>query len=158
MKEIRQYRDKGVTADELTFLRNSVGQSEARQYETPFQKAGFLNQIIRYGLDQNFVEKRQEILRTITAEELGALAKKRLPVDKMHILVVGDKSKVKPGLEKLGYEVVELDKEGNRVVAKAEEKPQDQPAGAAGAATGSGSPESQAPDAGSKKKGRKSEK
>jgi zinc protease len=39
MKEITNYRDKGITADELAFLRNSVGQSEARQYETPFQKA-----------------------------------------------------------------------------------------------------------------------
>jgi zinc protease len=154
MKELTNYRDKGISADELTFLRNSVGQSEARQYETPFQKAGFLNQIIRYGLEKDFVERRNEILRTVTAEELSALAKKQLPADKMHILVVGDKKKVKPGLEKLGYEVVELDKEGKPVVAAAtEEKPEDKPAGAAGA----GSSEPPAPDAG-KKKGRKSEK
>ena len=154
MKEIKNYHHKGMTADELAFLRNSVGQSEARQYETPFQKAGFLNQIIRYGLDKDFVEKRNEILRTVTAEELSALAKKQLPADKMHILVVGDKKKVKPGLEKLGYEVVELDKEGKPVVAAAAEaKPEDKPAGAAGA----GSSEPPAPDAG-KKKGRKSEK
>jgi zinc protease len=98
------------------------------------------------------VEKRNEILRTITTEELSGLAKKQLPADKMHILVVGDKKKVKPGLEKLGYEVVELDKEGKPVVA-AEAKPEDKPAGAAGA----GSSEPPAPDAG-KKKGRKSEK
>ncbi|MBD0257114.1 MAG: insulinase family protein, partial [Cytophagales bacterium] len=154
MKEITNYRDKGITADELAFLRNSVGQSEARQYETPFQKAGFLNQIIRYGLEKDFVEKRNEILRTITTEELSSLAQKQLPADKMHILVVGDKQKVKPGLEKLGYEVVELDKEGKPVVAAAEEKPEDKPAGAAGA----GSSETQpAPDTG-KKKSRKSEK
>jgi zinc protease len=72
----------------------------------------------------------------------------------MHILVVGDKQKVKSGLEKLGYEVVELDKEGKPVIAAAaEEKPEDKPAGAAGA----GSSETPAPDAG-KRKGRKSEK
>jgi len=151
MKELTNYREEGITADELTFLRNSVGQSEARQYETPLQKAGFLNQIIRYGLDKDFVEKRNEILRTITTEELSGLAKKQLPADKMHILVVGDKQKVKPGLEKLGYEVVELDKEGKPVTPEA--KPEDKPAGAAGAGT-SATP---APDSG-KKKGRKPEK
>ncbi|CAN5745756.1 pitrilysin family protein [soil metagenome] len=116
MKEIQNYGDQGITGEELEFLKSSIGQSDARNYETPFQKAGFLNQIIEYNLDQNFVDQRNQILREMKKEELEALAKKALPADKMNILVVGDKQLVKPGLEKLGYEVVELDMNGNRVV------------------------------------------
>jgi zinc protease len=33
----------------------------------------------------------------------------------MNILVVGDKAKILPGLQKLGYEIVELDADGNVV-------------------------------------------
>ncbi len=155
VKEITNYRNKGITADEVAFLKNSVGQSEARQYETPFQKAGFLNQIIQYNLEKDFVDKRNQMLRTITKEELDALAKKMLPVEKMNILVVGDKKSVKPGLDKLGYEVVELDKDGKKVPVTT--LSDDKPAGAAGAAgSGSSEPQPQKPDTG-KKKGRKSE-
>jgi zinc protease len=49
---------------------------------------------------------------------LNALAKKLLKPESAFILVVGDKALIKPGLEKLGYEVVELDKKGSPVVIK----------------------------------------
>ncbi|MDP4679877.1 MAG: insulinase family protein, partial [Cyclobacteriaceae bacterium] len=39
MKEIKGFRDKGITDDELQFMRNSIGQKDARSYETPGQKA-----------------------------------------------------------------------------------------------------------------------
>jgi zinc protease len=125
IKEIQQYREMGVTADELAFLKSSIGQSDARNYETPFQKAGFLNQIIEYNLDKTFVDERNRILQALKKEEVDALAKKALPAEKMLILVVGDKQLVKPGLEKLGYEVVELDKDGNRVVAQSTVVPEE---------------------------------
>ncbi len=33
-------------------------------------------------------------------------------MDKMVIVVVGDKAVIKPGLEKLGYDIVETDSDG----------------------------------------------
>jgi zinc protease len=135
VKEITNYRDNGITDAELAFTKSSIGQSDALEYETGFQKAGFLNQIIQYNLEADFVDKQNEILKNITREEINALAKKHLPVEKMNILVVGDKELVKPKLEKLGYELVELDKEGNPVQVQAapaaEEPSSDAPAGAA---------------------------
>lgn len=115
MKEITNYRNEGIKADELVFTKNSIGQADARKYETGPQKAGFLRQIITYNLDKDFVNKQNEILKNITKAEIDALAKKQLPLDNMYILVVGDKALVKPGLDKLGYEVVELDAKGNLV-------------------------------------------
>ena len=44
-----------------------------------------------------------------------AIAKKYLDVNKMNIVLVGDKKKILPGLQRLGYEIVELDADGNVV-------------------------------------------
>jgi zinc protease len=113
MKEIKRFREEGITDEELAFVKAAMGQSDARKYETSFQKAAFLNNILRYNLDANYVKKQNQILQDITREEIAAIAKKYLPYEKMNIMLVGDKAAIKPGLEKLGYEVVELDAEGN---------------------------------------------
>jgi zinc protease len=60
----------------------------------------------------NYVEQQSTILKNISKEELNALAKKWLNVDKMNILLVGDKDKVMEGLKKLNYEIDELDVDG----------------------------------------------
>ncbi|MES2875211.1 MAG: pitrilysin family protein [Bacteroidota bacterium] len=112
MKEIKRYKEQGITDDELAFVKSAIGQSDARKYETAFQKASFLNNIIRYNLENGFVKKQNEILQNITKNEINALAAKHLPVDKMNIVIVGDKAAIKPGLEKLGYDIVEVDSEG----------------------------------------------
>ncbi|MFD1754860.1 insulinase family protein [Rufibacter sediminis] len=119
MKEIKRFREEGITDAELAFMKNAIGQADARKYETSFQKAAFLNNMLRYNLTPDYVAKQNEILQNITKEEINALAKKYLPVDNMSIMLVGDKAAIKPGLEKLGYEVVELDSDGGPVLAKA---------------------------------------
>ncbi len=115
MKELTEYQKNGITPEELTFMKSSIGQSDARKYETPYQKAGFLGRIIEYDLKKDFVKKQTDILNTISEKEIDALAAKTLPVDKMLIVVVGDKKTVMPKLEALQYEVIELDTEGNQI-------------------------------------------
>ncbi|WP_207434025.1 M16 family metallopeptidase [Sabulibacter ruber] len=112
MKEIKRFREEGITDEELAFMKSAIGQSDARKYETSFQKASFLNNMLRYNLDADYVAKQNDILKNITKEEINTLARKYLPVEKMSIMLVGDKASIKPGLEKLGYEVVELDSDG----------------------------------------------
>ncbi|MGV3685838.1 MAG: M16 family metallopeptidase [Daejeonella sp.] len=112
IKEIKRYKEEGITDEELAFVKSAIGQSDARKYETALQKASFLSNIIRYDLDKDFVKKQNEILQNITKAEINALAAKHLPVDKMNIVIVGDKGVIKPGLEKLGYEVIEVDSDG----------------------------------------------
>ncbi len=45
--------------------------------------------------------------------EIDAIAKKYVDVNKMNIVLVGDKKKILPGLQRLGYEIVELNADGN---------------------------------------------
>lgn len=113
MNEIRHYADHGITEDELVFSKNAMGQSEALKYETAMQKAGFIKRIMDYNLDKTYTLKQNEILNAIRKKEIDDLAKKYLPYNTMSILVVGDKSKVYDGLLKLGYDVIELDTDGN---------------------------------------------
>jgi zinc protease len=53
------------------------------------------------------------ILSGITKKEIDDLAKKWLTSEKMNILLVGDKAKILPGLQKMGYDITELDVDGN---------------------------------------------
>jgi len=106
IKEIELYFEKGITPEELTFMRNAINQSDARRYETPAAKLGFLAQILEYDLTADFVKKRAEIVETISADEINALAKKHLNIKDMILIVVGNSEVLKPELEALGYEVV----------------------------------------------------
>jgi zinc protease len=112
MKEITNYKKDGITDEELTFMRNSIGQRDARSYETPRQKAGFLSRIVHYDLDESYVDEQAKIIKSISKEEINALADRTLQVDNMNIVVVGDKASNIEALNELGYEIVELNEKG----------------------------------------------
>jgi zinc protease len=113
MKEFTNYSKNGITDEELQFMKSAIGQSDARQYETGFQKAGFIGRILEYNLPSNFVEQQNKILSSITKADVNKLAAKWINPNRMNILLVGDKQSILPGLEKLGYEIIELDVNGN---------------------------------------------
>jgi len=113
--EIRGYAEGGISEDELLFTRRALGQADARRYETPSQKLGFLSRILEFEFDESFVEEQNEILESIGAEELNELATRHLTMDDMIIVIVGDKAVILPQIKELGYEIVELDAEGNEL-------------------------------------------
>ena len=113
IKEIKGFQENGITDDELNFMRNSIGQRDARRYETPFQKAGFLGNIIRYDLDGSYVDQQADIIKNITREEINTLAKTYLNTDNAYILVVGDGASNRDKLKALGYEVVDVTEKGD---------------------------------------------
>jgi zinc protease len=109
VNEIKGYSEQGITAEELSFMRNSINQRDALKYETPRAKLGFLAQILEYDLKPSFVQERAEIVETISAEEINALAKKHLNLAEMLMVVVGDAKTLKPQLKALGYEVIDYE-------------------------------------------------
>lgn len=113
MRELRDYQQNGITKEELSFMRNSIGQRDARSYETPWQKAGFLQRIVHYGLDKSFVDKQRDIIQNITKDEIDRLARKYVKTENMYILVVGDAASHRENLQKLGYDVVNVSKKGD---------------------------------------------
>ncbi len=119
MKELVNFRENGITEAELKFMKNSLGQRDARSYETGFQKANFIGRILNYNLPANYVDQQNKILAKLTKEEVGAMAKKMLDPAKMNILLVGDKAKILEGVKKLGYPIIELDADGKPIEKKA---------------------------------------
>lgn len=116
MRITQDYKTKGASAEELEFTRNSIGQSEARKYENGFQKAAFLGRILDYNLPETFTKQQNEILQKLTLKEINGLASRLTPdSSKMNIVLVGDKEKLWNKLQALGYDMEELDKEGNPV-------------------------------------------
>ncbi len=115
MREIKDYVQAGPKDDELVFLKSAIGQSDALRYETGIQKAQFIRRILDYDLPANYVDMQSNILKGMTKDQLQTYAKKYINPDKMNIVLVGDKEKILPGLQKLGYDIVELDTDGNVV-------------------------------------------
>ncbi|MEO6315800.1 MAG: pitrilysin family protein [Chitinophagaceae bacterium] len=118
MKELTSYEADGITEEELSFTKSAIGQRDALRYETGMQKAGFISRMLEYNLPADYVDKQNKILANITKAEIDGLAKKWVKPGKITILLVGDKTKILPGLQKTGYEIVELDTDGNLIPQK----------------------------------------
>ena len=115
MSELKRYKQSGMTIDEWAFTQNSIGQRDARSYETPRQKLNLLDEIQRFNLPQNIIEKQQKILLNKTHQQMSQLASRLINVDSMNILVVGDKNSILESLQAIGYEVVEIDENLNHL-------------------------------------------
>ena len=114
-KEISNFRDKGITESEMAFMKSAIGQRDARAYETPNQKIGFLSEIATYSLEPSFVDQQNSILASISADEINTLASKHINLDDMITVVVGDKAKLMDSLSEIADTIVELDVDGNLV-------------------------------------------
>ncbi|MCW3075355.1 MAG: peptidase [Flaviaesturariibacter sp.] len=120
MKEVNAYIASGPSQDEVDFMKSAIAQSDARRYETGFQKAAFIGRILDYNLPANYLDQQQKILKNITKEDIKKTSNKYIQPAKLNILLVGDKAKILEGVKKLGYEVVELDADGKKVGDKKE--------------------------------------
>lgn len=114
MKELNKYRTEGVSKDEFEFTKSALIASEALDYESLGQKAGFIMNMALRNLPENYSAQQMDILKSITLEEINALAKNNLKTDEVIIVVAGDMLLLKDRLEALGYGKVQmLDKTGN---------------------------------------------
>lgn len=114
-RELKKFYDNGITDEELQFTKSSLSQSEALKYESPVQKLYYFKRILDYRLPDNYVFRQQEILKNSTIADLNALLKVRFRYNNMFVVVVGDKSTNLEKVKKLGYEVIELDTNGNPI-------------------------------------------
>ncbi|MEO6950082.1 MAG: pitrilysin family protein [Ginsengibacter sp.] len=113
--QLKEYNTSGPDKEEVAFMKNSIGQSDARNYETGGQKAAFISRMLIYDLPANFVEQQTKILNNISVKELETLSKKYYDLNKMNILLVGDTKVFMPELKKMGYEIVELNSDGEKM-------------------------------------------
>lgn len=114
---MNNYKANGMTQEELSFTKSSIGQSDARNYESGFQKAGFLSRILDYNLPANYPKMQNDLVNGLDLTYINKINKSFYPVmDKLNIVLVGDKATVLDGVKNKGYEVVELDANGEPVM------------------------------------------
>jgi len=115
IQELETYDANGMTEEEYRYMRNAIGQREARQYETPGAKLGLLADILRYDLPLNYRTLQKNILQETDRETLNGVARELLDPDNMAIVVVGDEAAIRPELEALGMPITELNEDGIRI-------------------------------------------
>ncbi len=100
--EIKLMHDKGITAEELEFVKKGLIGNFALNFETSGQIAGALQSLILYGLPENYFDNYLQNIEAITVQDVQRVSAKYLDTSKMAVVVVGDVSAVKGGLEALG--------------------------------------------------------
>jgi len=115
VNEVQGFYENGATEEELAFTKSSLGQSDARAYETPRQKMGFLSRMATYNLKASHVDEQNDILSKMTVEDFNKMAKQHLNLDDMIMVVVGDKAKYYDEVAALGFDMVVVDADGNPI-------------------------------------------
>ncbi|MBL7753970.1 MAG: insulinase family protein [Chitinophagaceae bacterium] len=108
MREIENFRNKGCNSEELNFLKKAIAQSEARKYETLGQKAGFFANLMKYNLDARYMEGQAKMINELTLDDINQSAQNHIYPEGLFIVLAGDLEKIKPGLQRLGYQVQEI--------------------------------------------------
>ncbi len=118
MREMKEYGETGIKADELALMKSALGKFDALRYETLGQKALFIRRILDYNLPANYTQQQNKLLNAITKSEVDLATRKYIRPEKMNILLVGDKARIYDGVKKLGYEIIELDADGKKIEKK----------------------------------------
>ena len=116
LHEIDLMRDKGMTADELAYSKKGAIGGFALTFETPVQIAGALQNIVLYGLPDNYYNRYLQNIDAVSVADVQRVASKYLDASKMAVVVVGDLAKIKDGITalKLG-DVVLCDLDGKKL-------------------------------------------
>ncbi len=117
VKDILEEYPSTFTDKDLETTKSFLLKSNARRFETLGAKLNMLDDISDYGWSADYVKQREQIVRDITKDEIGELAKKYANPGKMIWLVVGDAKTQMNRLEALGFGepilINERFKEGN---------------------------------------------
>lgn len=103
MYEITNFKNGGITEDELDYTKKSLLSADALRYESPQQKASFLGRVINYNLPKNYTQEQMQIINNLSKDDVNAIAKKILHPETITIIVVGHAYKIREKLNKLGY-------------------------------------------------------
>lgn len=114
--EIEKMRNEGMTAEELEFTKKSLTGTFARNFETPAQIAGALQNLVLYNLPDDYYDTYLQSINAVTLDDVKRVSSRYLDTKKMTVVIVGDRKAIKEGLEKLNIgEVILADADGNRI-------------------------------------------
>lgn len=126
MKELRGIRgDIPITQKELEFAKQAIIRAFPRGFETPAQIGGRLEDVVVYGLPDDYFNRYIQRVSAVTLADVNRVARQYLDPSKMAILVVGDRKEIEPGLrslQEIGATITYVDSEGKPVARAAGER------------------------------------
>jgi len=102
LEEIRRFREEGPTAEELERNVNYLSGSVARSLQAPGDIAQSLASVAFYHLPEDYVALRIERIRAVTVDDIRRVAAIYFTRSDMALVLVGDASAVRSGLQGLG--------------------------------------------------------
>jgi len=99
--ELNLMHDKGMTDDELAFVKKGVLGNFALNFETAAQIAGALQNIALYGLPEDYYQNYLQNIYAVSLGQVNGVARKYLGMSTMAVVVVGDLAKIKEGVAAL---------------------------------------------------------
>jgi zinc protease len=114
-REVSQIRgDRPPTADETARARDKKTLTLAGRWETASEVSGSLEEMVRFGLPDNYWDEYPDMVRSLSDEQISSAADDVLRPDNMVWVVVGDRSEIESKIQKLGYgKIVLMDADGN---------------------------------------------
>jgi zinc protease len=102
-KNLMQAYGQGIASSDLEFTKNALIRSNALEFETLGALLGILREVNTYKLPFNYIQKQEEIVRTMTLERHKELAQKYVNPNQMYYVIAGDAATQMDALEKLGF-------------------------------------------------------
>jgi zinc protease len=116
-KELRGIvKDRPIQPEELSRAQASLTLTLPGSWETMAALAGAIGEIVAFGLDDRYYDTFADKVRAQTIQSLTAAAAEVVHPDQLVWVVVGDRSKIEPGLRELKLgEIRLIDSEGRPV-------------------------------------------
>lgn len=115
--EINQFvNDKPETKEELEKVKGNAILKLPGKWETNNAVSSSLNELVKYGLEDDYFQKYDENVRNLSLKEVNAVSKKLIHPKDLNWFVVGDKAVIMDKLKELGFdEIIEIDIDGNPI-------------------------------------------
>jgi predicted Zn-dependent peptidase len=97
-----------VPADELARFKNYAALGFAGEFETSSQLAGKLEEVAVYGLPDDVFSKYVGAVQAVTSADLTRVAKQYLLLDRMAVVIVGDRATIEAPIRAAGLGPVTL--------------------------------------------------
>ena len=109
---------KPITQDEFNNAKSSKVLALPGQWETIASVEGSLTEILQYGLPDDYYQKYPAMVQKLSIGDLSKAAEKTVHPESIIWVVVGDRAKITPGIQELGFgEILFLDGDGNLLPA-----------------------------------------
>jgi len=105
--------DKPVTADEFSRVQKNMLLQLPGMWETNSSVASSLNEKVIFNLSDDYFKTYDAKVRNLTRDELQQVGTQVIKPEQVVYFVVGDKSKINDSLKETGYEIIDVDPDGN---------------------------------------------